>query len=34
MKEYVELFAKYDYLRKETTIVDLWLIMTALKLVK
>lgn len=29
---YAELFAKYDYLRKETSIVDLWLIMNALGL--
>lgn len=29
---YAELFTKYDYLHKETDVVELWLIMTTLGL--
>ena len=31
-KNYVELFAKYDYLHKETNIVELWIIMSTIGL--
>ena len=30
--KYSELFAKYSYLRKETNVTELWLIMATLKL--
>lgn len=30
--DFAELFAKYDYLHKETNIVELWMIMETLKL--